>query len=156
MLRKHFFVAAVAAVCLMLASPAMAKQDFSGTWKIVLDKSDFGPMPAPEKVEQVVEQKENDLKVNWTSVSQQGEMKLELNYSTEKETTNTFRNAPMKSTAKWEGETLVVVSKLEVQGNEIVIQDTWSLSDEGKTLTMDRKLNTPQGDIEMKQVFTKQ
>lgn len=156
MLRKHFFVAAVAAVCLMLASPATAKQDFSGTWKIVLDKSDFGPMPAPEKVEQVVEQKENDLKVNWTSVSQQGEMKLELNYSTEKETTNTFRNAPMKSTAKWEGETLVVVSKLEVQGNEIVIQDTWSLSDEGKTLTMDRKLNTPQGDIEMKQVFTKQ
>jgi hypothetical protein len=113
-------------------------------------------MPAPEKVEQVVEQKDNELKVNVSQVSQQGAFQIELNYSTEKETTNTFRNAPMKSTAKWEGETLVVVSKLELQGNEIVIQDTWSLSDEGKTLTMDRKLNTPQGDIEMKHVFTKQ
>lgn len=145
-----------AAVCLLAVTPAMAKTDFSGTWKIVLDKSDFGPMPPPEKVEQIVEHKENDLKVNMTQVGQQGEIKLELNYSTEKETTNTFRNAPMKSTAKWDGDKLVVVSKIEFQGNEIVIQDTWSLADEGKTLVMDRKLNTPQGDLEMKQVFSKQ
>ena len=155
MLRKQILLAAAAA-CLLAVTPAMAKTDFSGTWKIVLDKSDFGPMPAPEKVEQVVEHKDSDLKVNITQTGQNGEVKLELNYSTEKETTNTFRNAPMKSTAKWDGDKLVVVSKIEFQGNEIVIQDTWSLADEGKTLNMDRKLNTPQGDIEMKQVFTKQ
>lgn len=155
MLRKQFLLTAAAAF-LLAVTPAMAKTDFSGTWKIVLEKSDFGPMPAPEKVEQVIEHKENDLKVNITQVGQNGEVKLELNYSTEKETTNTFRNAPMKSTAKWDGDKLVVVSKIEFQGNEIVIQDTWSLADEGKTLNMDRKLNTPQGDIEMKQVFTKQ
>jgi len=145
-----------AAVCLLAVTPAMAKTDFSGTWKIVLDKSDFGPMPPPEKVEQVVEHKDSDLKVNVTQVGQQGELKMELNYSTEKETTNTFRNTPMKSTAKWDGDKLVVVSKLEFQGNEVVIEDTWSLGDEGKTLTLDRKLNTPQGDIEMKHVFSKQ
>lgn len=154
MVRRYMLLAA--AVCLLAVTPAMAKTDFSGTWKIVLDKSDFGPMPPPEKVEQIVEHKENDLKVNVTQVGQQGEIKLELNYSTEKETTNTFRNAPMKSTAKWDGDKLVVVSKIEFQGNEIVIQDTWSLADEGKTLVMDRKLNTPQGDLEMKQVFSKQ
>lgn len=154
MVRRYMLLAA--AVCLLAVTPAMAKTDFSGTWKIVLDKSDFGPMPPPEKVEQIVEHKENDLKVNMTQVGQQGEIKLELNYSTEKETTNTFRNAPMKSTAKWDGDKLVVVSKIEFQGNEIVIQDTWSLADEGKTLVMDRKLNTPQGDLEMKQVFSKQ
>ncbi|MFN7933655.1 MAG: hypothetical protein U0R19_10025 [Bryobacteraceae bacterium] len=155
MLRKQFLLAAAAA-CLLLVTPAMAKTDFSGTWKIVLDKSDFGPMPPPEKVEQVIAQKDSDLKVNMTQVSQNGEVKFELNYSTEKETTNTFRNAPMKSTAKWDGDKLVIVSKLEFQGNEIVIQDTWALSDEGKTLTMDRKLNTPQGDLEMRHVFAKQ
>lgn len=154
MRRRDLILAA--AMCLLAITPAMAKTDFTGTWKIVLDKSDFGPMPPPEKVEQTVEQKENDFKVNMTQVGQQGEVKIELNYSTDKETTNTFRNAPMKSTAKWEGEKLVVVSKLEFQGNEIVIQDTWSLSDEGKTLVMDRKLNTPQGDLEMKHVFAKQ
>ncbi|MBL8220543.1 MAG: hypothetical protein JNL62_15020 [Bryobacterales bacterium] len=154
MVRRYLLLAA--AVCLLAVTPAMAKTDFSGTWKIVLDKSDFGPMPPPEKVEQIVEHKENDLKVNLTQVGQQGEIKLELNYSTEKETTNTFRNAPMKSTAKWDGDKLVVVSKVEFQGNEIVIQDTWALADEGKTLVMDRKLNTPQGDLEMKHVFAKQ
>ena len=154
MVRRYMILAA--AVCLLAVTPAMAKTDFSGTWKIVLDKSDFGPMPPPEKVEQIVEHKENDLKVNVTQVGQQGEVKMELNYSTEKETTNTFRNTPMKSTAKWDGDKLVVVSKLEFQGNEVVIQDTWSLADEGKTLTLDRKLNTPQGDLEMKQVFIKQ
>lgn len=154
MVRRYMILAA--AVCLLAVTPAMAKTDFSGTWKIVLDKSDFGPMPPPEKVEQIVEHKENDLKVNVTQVGQQGEVKMELNYSTEKETTNTFRNTPMKSTAKWDGDKLVVVSKLEFQGNEVVIQDTWSLADEGKTLTLDRKLNTPQGDLEMKHVFAKQ
>lgn len=154
MRRRDLILAA--AMCLLAVTPAMAKTDFTGTWKIVLDKSDFGPMPPPEKVEQTVEQKENDFKVNMTQVGQQGEVKMELSYSTDKATTNTFRNTPMKSTAKWDGEKLVVVSKLEFQGNEIVIQDTWSLSDEGKTLTMDRKLNTPQGDIEMKHVFAKQ
>lgn len=154
MVRRYMILAAAA--CLLAVTPAMAKSDFSGTWKIVLDKSDFGPMPPPEKVEQIVEHKENDLKVNVTQVGQQGELKMELNYSTEKETTNTFRNTPMKSTAKWDGDKLVVVSKLEFQGNEVVIQDTWSLADEGKTLTLDRKLNTPQGDLEMKHVFAKQ
>ncbi len=154
MVRRYMILAAAA--CLLAVTPAMAKTDFSGTWKIVLDKSDFGPMPPPEKVEQIVEHKENDLKVNVTQVGQQGEVKMELNYSTEKETTNTFRNTPMKSTAKWDGDKLVVVSKLEFQGNEVVIQDTWSLADEGKTLTLDRKLNTPQGDLEMKHVFAKQ
>jgi len=154
MVRRYMLLAA--AVCLLAVTPAMAKTDFSGTWKIVLDKSDFGPMPPPEKVEQIVEHKENDLKVNVTQAGQQGEIKLELNYSTEKETTNTFRNAPMKSTAKWDGDKLVVVSKIEFQGNEIVIQETWSLEEEGRTLVMDRKLNTPQGDLEMKHVFSKQ
>ena len=155
MLRSHFLIA-IASVCLLSASPALAKPDFSGSWKIVMDKSDFGPLPPPEKLEQVVDHKESDVKVALTQVGQQGEVKVEFNYSTEHETENKFRNALMKSNAKWDGDKLVVVSKMELQGNEIVLQDTWSLADEGKTLVLDRKFASPQGEIEMKHVFTRQ
>lgn len=155
MLRRHIFFL-FASACLAMATPVMAKPDFTGSWKIVMDKSDFGPMPPPENVERLVEQKDNDFKVNVTQVGQQGEFKIELTYSTEKETTNTFRNTPMKSTAKWDGEKLVIHSKLDYQGNEIVMQETWSLADDGKTLVSESKVNTPQGEIEMKQVFSKQ
>jgi hypothetical protein len=139
------------------AMPAMAKPNFSGTWKLVADKSDFGPMPAPEKLYQKVEHTDPDLKVTTTQATQQGEMTAELSYNTEgKETTNQFRGQPMKSTAKWDGDSLTIDSKIDFQGNEITLNDKWLLSEDGKTLTVNRKLNTPQGELEMKIVLAKE
>lgn len=155
MTRKHC-VAALAAL-MMMSLPAMAKPDFSGSWKMVTEKSDFGPMPVPEKYEQTIAQSENEIKVNMVQTNAQGEQKAELSYNTDgKETINKFRGAPMKSTAKYEGDNLNIVSKIDFQGNEITINDSWALSDEGKTLVVSRKLATPQGDLEMKIVLSKQ
>lgn len=141
----------------LAASPAQAKPDFTGDWKLVADKSDFGPMPAPEKLEQKVKHTDPELKVTTTQVSQQGEMTAELTYSTDgKETVNKFRDNPMKTTAKWDGDTLTMSSKIDFQGNEITLNDTWVLTEEGKTLTVSRKIATPQGEFETKIVMAKQ
>jgi len=137
--------------------PAMAKPNFTGSWKLVADKSDFGPMPAPEKLEQKIEHTDPDLKVSAVQSTQQGEASAELSYNTEgKESTNQFRGQPMKSVAKWDGESLAIDSKLDFQGNEVTLSDKWTLADEGKTLTIIRKINTPQGELEMKIVLAKQ
>lgn len=139
------------------ALPAAAKPNFTGTWKLVADKSDFGPMPAPEKLEQKIEHNDPEVKVTATQSTQNGEVTAELSYNTEgKETTNQLRGQPMKSTAKWDGEALAVDSKLDFQGNEITLSDKWTLSEDGKTLTMNRKINSPQGELEMKIVLAKQ
>ncbi len=139
-----------------LALPAIAKPNFTGSWKLVADKSDFGPMPIPEKYEQVVNHADPDVKVKVTQVSQQGEATGELNYNTEgKEIANQFRGAAMKSVAKWDGDAMLVDSKLDFQGNEVTLSDKWELSGDGKTLVINRKINSPQGELEMKLVLSK-
>jgi hypothetical protein len=156
--RRRFLAltAAVSAVAL-LSTPAFAKPSFAGNWKLVADKSDYGPMPVPDKFEQAIEEKEADIKVSITSVGQQGEFKGEFTYNTEgKETTNELRGNPMKSKAKYDGEALVIETKLDFQGNEIQMNDKWTLEDEGKTMVIHRKLNTPQGELEQKIVLSKQ
>jgi hypothetical protein len=159
MSRRHSLLAI--AVCLigaaLSATPASAKPNFSGSWKLVADKSDFGPMPVPEKYEQVVDHQDPDVSVKTKQVGQQGEIETDVKYNTEgKETTNTLRGNPLKSVAKWEGDALQVDSKLNFQGNEITLTDKWVLSEDGKVFTIDRKLVTPQGELEMKLVLEKQ
>jgi hypothetical protein len=140
-----------------LTLPASAKPNFSGKWKLVADKSDFGPMPPPDKLEQTNEHTDPDLKVTSTQAGQQGEMTAELKYSTDgKPTTNTLRGNEVKSVAKWDGDALSIESKLDFQGNEVTLSDKWSLSEDGKSLTINRKINSPQGEFEVKIVLAKQ
>ena len=60
------------------------------------------------------------------------------------------------STAKWDGDNLAIDQKGEFQGNEIDIHETWTLSPDGKVLTISRKINSAQGELEMKLVADKQ
>lgn len=155
--RTLLTIATALLVFAVLTMPAAAKPDFSGKWKLVADKSDFGPMPPPEKMEQTVTHADPDLKVVTSQVGQQGEVTAELKYTTDgKPTTNSFRGAEMKSTAKWDGDALSIESKVDFQGNEITLSDKWTLSDEGKSLIVNRKINSPQGEFEMKIVLSKQ
>src|SRR5215467_9844277 len=88
-----------------LALSAADKPNFTGKWKLVADKSDFGPMPPPEKLEQTVDHTDPDLKVSSMQAGQQGEMTAELKYTTDgKQSTNTIRGAEVKSVCKWDGD----------------------------------------------------
>jgi hypothetical protein len=80
----------------------------------------------------------------------------ELKYKTDgTESVNKLRGQDVKSVVKWEGEKLVVKSKREVQGMEISITETWTMT-EGKVLTITNAIETPQGSFEAKIVLDKQ
>ena len=56
-------------------------------------------------------------------------MTTTVKYSTDgKETTNEMMGAPTKSTAKWDGNALLVVTKADFQGNEITQQQVDALA----------------------------
>lgn len=157
MTRTRFAFLAGAMVVVLASVPAYAKADLSGTWKLVADKSDFGPAPVPDKLEQKMAMDGADLKVTVTQSGQQGDYSADFTYNTEgKETTNEVRGNKMKCTAKWDGDALLVTSKIDWQGNDIVMNDRYTVSGDGKTLTLTRKLDTPQGPMEMKIVLAKQ
>ncbi|HEY3741572.1 MAG TPA: hypothetical protein VGL53_17085 [Bryobacteraceae bacterium] len=145
-------LAGLSAACLMAAD----KPNFSGSWKMDASKSDFGPMPAPDKLEQTITHADPNLSFTTVSNGANGESKTDTVYTTDgKESVNKVRNMEVKSVAAWDGDKLVVKSKREVQGMEISLVETWSLSTDGKVLTIVRNASTPQGDFTLTTVMNK-
>jgi hypothetical protein len=142
---------------LICAALAQAKPDFTGDWKLDVAKSDFGQMPAPQSMVQKVTHSEPNLKVVSTQVSSRGEFTSERNYTTDgKECVNKMRNNDVKSTLKWDGDTLVINSKFSFQDNEITTAERWSLSGDGKVLTIKSHFSSPQGEGDSTRVLVKQ
>jgi len=152
---RVFSVALLAAAFGLLQ--AQAKPNFSGSWKLNTSKSEFGPMPAPDSRTDTIAHADPDIKDSVTQSGQMGELTAEMKYSTDgKETTNTMRGNEIKSTAKWDGDELVVASKTSFNGADVTLNDRWSLSPDGKTLTIARHAISPMGEADQKIVLEKQ
>ncbi len=142
---------------LALALRADAKPNFSGSWKLNVAKSDFGPMPAPEKRTDRVSHEDPALKVSTTQVGQQGEFSYELAYKTDgTESVNSLRGNEFKSVAKWEGDKLVINTKGSFGGNEFTSKSTWTLAPDGKTITIESHFSSSMGEGDTRQVFDKE
>jgi hypothetical protein len=155
---RRFVLTLVAGVALFSGSLMAANTpNFSGSWKLNAAKSDFGPMPAPDKMDRTIKHEDPTMEMKTTQVGQQGEITTEMKYVTDgKEFVNKGPRGEVKSVATWEAGKLVVKSKREVQGMEITITETWSLSEDGKNITIVNSISTPQGDFEAKIVMDKQ
>jgi hypothetical protein len=136
---------------------AHAKPNLSGTWKVNVSKSDFGPMPAPDSQTDKVTHEDPDVKIGVTSTGQMGDLNYDLHYTTDgKETTNTVVGNEMKSTAKWEGDELVIDTTGNFNGTDFTAKDRWTLSDDAKTMTVQRHLSFAGGEGDQKIVLEKQ
>jgi hypothetical protein len=158
-MRSHTFrvfsAALLAIACGLLQ--AQAKPNFSGNWKLNTAKSDFGAMPAPDSRTDIITHEDPDLKDSYTQSGQMGELTAEMKYSTDgKETTNSVRGNQIKTTAKWDGDELAIAGKTQFNGADVTLSDRWSLSADGKTLTIQRHVNSPLGETNQKIVLEKQ
>ena len=136
---------------------AQQKTDYSGTWKLNVSKSDFGPLPAPDSRTDVITQKEPAITNHVVSEGQQGKLDYTVNYSTDgKEVTNTVADRVSKSTAKWDAKNLVVNTKLKFNDMDVDVVATWVLAADGKTLTIDAHITSTMGEVDQKLVFEKQ
>jgi hypothetical protein len=144
-------------VSLFLGTVLSAKPNFTGEWKMNASKSDFGTLPAPEKLVRTIEHKDPDITVKTVQVGHQGEVKTEFHYMTDgKEFTAKSTFGEIKGTAKWAGDTLVVETKRSVQGAEITQVDRWTLGEDGKSLSVHSVIQTPNGAFKMALSFEKQ
>jgi hypothetical protein len=158
MTRRNFALFAGLACAAALTVPAMAagKPDFSGDWKLNVDKSNFGPMPPPTSSTQKVDHQDPLLKVTAVQSAMDGDHTDIFAYKTDgTESKNDFRGSEAKSVAKWDADTLVIDTKVDFQGTEVTLKATWKLSDDGKTLNVATKIMTPQGDFDLASVFDK-
>jgi hypothetical protein len=145
-------------IALTVASvSAQQKPDFSGTWKLNVDKSDFGMLGGPTSRTDVITHKDPALSYTFTAEGPQGKQEGKLTYTTDgKEVVNKMGEREMKSTVKWAGSSLVISSKFVFNGTDATGEGNWSLSPDGKTLTINQHYASSLGEADQKIVFDKQ
>lgn len=154
-------VAALFTLCLLAGTAAMAadKPDFSGDWKLNKDKSDFGPLPAPDTMTNKIDHKEPDLKVTTHQTGgPQGDVTFEAKYTTDgKECLNQFGDQmKAKSKLAWDGAILLINTDLDFGGMQMTAKGKWSLSADGKVMTQVSHIETPQGAVDLTYIYDKQ
>jgi hypothetical protein len=150
---------------------AGGKVNFSGTWTLDKSKTDVSQfIGVGEDIEKaqmasmmmVVEQQGSSLRVTRILKTQGDERKEIHTYNIDgNETTNTgFRGETVVARAFWEGDKLVVVS---TRTKRVLTKDistesrgVWSLSPDGKTLTIAAQINGSRGEQRVRAVFDKQ
>jgi hypothetical protein len=149
---------AVSALAVLTLANAQEKPNFTGNWKMNADKSDFGPIPKPKKFERLIAQKDNEIFSKTTQAGDQGERTTDLKYTVDgTESVNKLNGQDVKAVASWEGNKMVVRSKRELQGGmEISQVETWSLSSDGKVITVSNDIVAPNGKFAMTIVLDKQ
>lgn len=117
------------------------KPDWNGVWKMDPARSDFGSGPVSASRLDKISMDGVNLTDTITQKLQRGpESTYDMIYTIDgKECTNHVRGNLVKSTAKWEGDELVIDSKVFAL-READIQDRWSLSADGKTITLRRHM----------------
>jgi hypothetical protein len=146
-----------AAVLLVAASIAAAKPNLSGEWKLNLAKSDFGDAPAPASVTQKVVHDDPNLALSVHQSSDMGDLEFEAKYTTDgKECANMIRENPTTSVLKWDGDTLLFDIKGKFGDDEFTMKDKWTLSEDGKVLTINRHFSSSFGEGDQKLIFDKQ
>ena len=143
----------------MVLAPAAAQAapNLTGEWKLNPSRSNYGPIPAPQLMIRKVRHEDPSLGITTTQKGAQGEVTTELHYTTDgKPAVNQVAGGEATGAAQWQGDRLVIESTREVQGNQMRTRETWSLSDDGKVLTIAAHLALPQGEFDLTLVFEKQ
>jgi hypothetical protein len=151
-MKKCFSVVALFAMT-FLAAQSQAAPNFTGVWKLNLAKSELGPVPQPEVLTRTVNHNDPSLQISSYTKGAAGETTTELKYTTDGKPAE---NKGSKGTAKWDGDKLVVDSIRDFQGSELKLHDVWTLSADGKTLTVSSHIAAPQGEFDVTWVFDKQ
>jgi hypothetical protein len=114
----------------------MLDPNFSGVWQLNVEKSVIRG-EAPSKTFMKIDQAKSKIIQRVLVTHSDGtETFLVFNYYTDYETINNTGTGTVRSRAHWEGPELAIESWLKSKDRELRLVDYWSLSIDGKTLTM--------------------
>lgn len=153
--RSRRFYLLTTLCCTMLGAAAQSEPpNFDGTWKLNTAKSNGGPQPLAEGM--TVKWTSRDVEFDVLHQMPNGEMLLKLR-NDGKEVVNRMPNGvEMKSTHRIENGVLVGEYRIHTERADLTQLDRISLSADGKTMTTDREIKTPQGGFRQKMVFDRQ
>jgi hypothetical protein len=123
-------IGATVCLCASIAS-AQTKPDFSGVWKMNREKSKFAG-GGPDAIMIKIDHKEPTFTEEWSMSTPEGARSFQAKYSTDgKETEQEVMGQTAKTSAKWEGDALVI----EFKTADSSFKRKITLSADGKTMT---------------------
>lgn len=162
---KRIGLALLAVAALAGVSAAQDHPNFSGTWKLNSSKShvgDYGPSSRTD----VITQDGSKFTAKVTSATQMGESNYTLTFIADGKTMTIPPDSPQANmgqltlkdiTAAWDGSSLVITENMNYQGQvDIGAKLTYTLSSDGKTMTIADHASTSMGDFDTSLVFDKQ
>lgn len=141
-----------------VAGAAPRRRNFSGKWKANLDKSSFGPFPTPRSFIRVVEQDDLHLTIIVESHEAGGQKRTrEMRFSLDgEESVNEGGDGRVVGFARHLRSHILLHTRSEFEGVKYELSELWSVSDDGKTLTVEGVVDTPMGEEDVYVVFDKQ
>jgi hypothetical protein len=143
-----FTLAAMAA-----ASVSAEHPDLTGTWKLNVTKSDFNRLSGLISKALKIEHSEPKLKVSSAVVDQLGEHGESYTFTIDGKTnTNTMNGFATETSSIWDGDEIIFDVN---RGPNWGYKERWSLSSDGKTLTIKRHTILTRGETNEAFVFDK-
>jgi len=140
----------LAVICFNAALLAAGKPDFSGSWRLDSQKSDFGPLPVPSKYERVIEQIGAQVHVTTHQATTAGEQAVETRFRTDgKFVENHYKTGAARVSGRWDADRLEVETRRELQGKPLTSVEIWTLSPDRRTLTVKNHIDTPNGPLDL-------
>jgi|HubBroStandDraft_6_1064221.scaffolds.fasta_scaffold38111_1 hypothetical protein len=140
-------------LCFLLSAAllsAAGKPDFSGSWKLDPQKSDFGPLPVPSKYERVIEQSGLTVHVITHQATGAGEQSIETRFRTDGEfVENRYQTGVARVSGRWNSGSLEVETRRELQDKTLTSVEVWSLTPDNHTLTVKSHIDTPKGPLDL-------
>jgi hypothetical protein len=145
--------------CVAISSAAPdARPNFSGTWIMNADKTDFGPLPKPDQAKYVIHHNGGSLVMDYT---QDGNTRrIDVTTDGEERVTESDEESEIWTRVSWSGQVLVWEARRRAKPAHQVIPvgwvSRWSLSEDGKTLTINRRITSGEHSVDEVMVFEKQ
>ncbi len=157
---------------ILIAFPALllsftvlpGQTNFSGEWKLNTDKSDLGQMANFAVTSLKVDQANEAITIARTAPTFQGDESTTtetVTFDGKTSETKIFGESTKKSSIKWDESgktfTLTFTLNLDFNGQQMVVEGTekWSLSDDGKILTLETNSTSDFGDMSTTAVYDK-
>lgn len=143
---------AVIALAVLAFSAAAAPPNFSGHWKLNAQKSKLDDPYNGMQEERTIEQKDPELTVSAKGVIDGEDEETTIKYRTDgTETRNMIDGDPLFTKTHWDGDALILDSQLVSDTDTTETHERWTLSPDGKQLTVTQKWKV--GDDQREFVF---
>ena len=146
------------AMILPFPARAQGKADFSGTWTLDTAKSDPPPQGRGGGGGGSMTIKQTGTELTITSEGRQGPQTLTYKLDGSESTNQMMGRGgatTVKSTAKWDGSSLVIETTRDFNGMSITTKEARRLDNGGKEMQVESTTQTPNGEQKRKTVYTK-